>query len=106
MVVHSGRRSDSIGTVTRGRQFFTGLLVALVLTVAISAGLFFGSHAGEAFDDAFWPILGVTAAIGVVLLPVRRTRSVGAGVVVGAGASFLVQVGALMAMFFAGGGSS
>ncbi|WP_140403883.1 MULTISPECIES: hypothetical protein [unclassified Nocardioides] len=77
--------------MTRGRQFFTGLLVALVLTVAISAGLFFGSHAGEAFDDAFWPILGVTAALGVVC---------------GAGASFLVQVGALMAMFFAGGGGS
>jgi hypothetical protein len=40
-----------------------------------------------------------------MLLVLRRTRFVGLGIVCGAGASFVVQVGALMTMFFVGGGS-
>lgn len=79
--------------------------MALGLTLASSAGLVFGSHADEAFDNAFWPILWIAAGTGVVLLAVRQTRFLGVGVVCRAGASFLVQVGALMTMFFLGGSS-
>jgi hypothetical protein len=86
-------------------QFFAGLLAALGLTVAISASLFAASHAGRAFDDAFWPILWIAAGTGVLLLPVRRTRVFGVGVLCGAAASFVVQAGALMSLFIVGGGS-
>ena len=89
----------------RGGHFVTGFLAALGLTLAISADLFFESHAGEAFDNAFWPILWIAAGIGVVLLVVRRTRFLGVGIMCGAGASLIVQFGALMTMFFVGGGS-
>jgi hypothetical protein len=91
--------------MSRGEQFVTGFLGALGLSLAISVSLFFGAHAGSAFDDAFWPILWTVAATGVVLLIVRRTRSLGVGVLCGTGASFVVQVGALMTMFIVGGGS-
>ncbi len=73
--------------------------------MAVSASLFFGSHAGSAFDDAFWPILGVTAGCGVLLLTLRQTRVCAVGVLCDAVASLVVQVGALMMMFFAGRGS-
>ena len=91
--------------MTRGSQFLVGLLTALLLTASISASLFFQSHAGTAFDNAFWPILDIAAGAGVVLLALRRTRVFAAGVLCGAVASLVLQVGALMIMFFAGGGS-
>ncbi|GAA2146458.1 hypothetical protein GCM10009844_22540 [Nocardioides koreensis] len=102
------RAAASVGIlcgVTRGAQFLVGFLMALLLTLAISTSLFFGSHAGSAFDDAFWPILGVAAGCGVVLLMLRRTRVCAAGVLCGAVASLVLQVGSLMILFFAGGGS-
>ena len=91
--------------MTRGSQFLLGLMTALLLTATISASLFFESHAGTAFDNAFWPILAIAAGTGVLLLALRRTRIFAAGVPCGAVASLVLQVGALMSIFFAGGGS-
>lgn len=65
--------------VTRRGQFGTGFGVAVTLTLALSATLFFGSQADDAFDNGFWPILWITAGIGVVLLVPRRSRFLGVG---------------------------
>ena len=105
MSVHGSPRLGTIEPMTPAGQFSTGLVVALSLTLATSAALFFGSHAGEAFDSAFWPTIGMAAGIGVVLLAVRRTLSMGVGVVCGACASCSLQVAALLTMFVVGGGS-
>ncbi|MBA8802763.1 hypothetical protein FB382_001054 [Nocardioides ginsengisegetis] len=91
--------------MTRGGQLLTGLVAAWLLTSAISASFFFGSHAGSAFDRAFWPILATAGGAGVVLLPWRRTRPGGVGVIAGTVASLVFQIGAFTVMFFAGGGS-
>lgn len=91
--------------MTRKAQFGTGLLGTLIVTVALSAALFFVSHASQPFDNAFFPILGSAAGVGVVLLPVGRTRLFGLGVVCGAGASLVLQSAALISMLFVYGGS-
>jgi hypothetical protein len=73
-----------------GVAFRRGYPLAFVVTAGLSIALFLGSHAGTAFDRAFFPILGVGVGVGIILAIVRATRPMGWGIVAGTVSSLVV----------------
>ena len=73
-----------------GATFLRGYALAFFVTAGLSITLFLGSHAGSAFDRAFFPILGVGVVVGIILAVGRSTRPLGWGIAAGTVSSLVV----------------